>query len=251
MYNSLPTYSLVRKIQSCLRNLFFETLATSRCHHSGPSSNTMANYQIAYPALPPLASGITDSPAAAIAAGAPLNDEHMAAATLQVKNRRMLHEIHLATDPEVQAAVKRELCVHAENAAGAVAAPLWAQALENQLNETLQNQMNETLQALQNQINDGALTTQNQINALQNKMDDIQRMLRNAGSSAPNHPIFPVRNADGILPADAAHSFPNDRSALDSLTAPELKIFLDFYDLDTEPENTGLERLMLYLGIRP
>eukprot|EP00980_Cylindrotheca_fusiformis_P012208 scaffold2967_cov128-Cylindrotheca_fusiformis.AAC.1 len=257
----------------------------------------MANYQIAHPALPPLASGEPDSPAPAIAAETPLNDGDMVAATRQVKRRRVLHEAHRATTPEVQAAVKRKFSVHAENAGcavDAVAMPRWAIAFQNQNNETMQairnevnqnnetmqairnefNQNNETMQAIRNEVNDIQRMEVNQnmqaiirnevndtLQAIRNEVQDIrtevndnQRMLRNnAASAAPEHPIFPLRNANGILPDDApgrGPAFPTTRFALDGLTVPDQRYFLQFYDLATVPVATGLNRLKIHLGIR-
>ncbi|KAG7374415.1 hypothetical protein IV203_013510 [Nitzschia inconspicua] len=172
----------------------------------------MANYQNAYPALPGLASGAPDSPAAAIAAGAPLNDGDMDAATRQAKRRRVLHEANppRATNQEVQDAVKRELCVHMENATGAAGIPPWALAMQNQLN-------------------------------------DMQSIQRNAATFAPDHAIFLVRNAAGNLPV----GFPNNRLELDNLTPAQLQIRMNFYGLPAAPAATRLERLKMHLGIRP
>eukprot|EP00980_Cylindrotheca_fusiformis_P011497 scaffold2693_cov91-Cylindrotheca_fusiformis.AAC.1 len=220
----------------------------------------MANYQIAHPALPPLASGAPDSPAPAIAAETPLNDGDMVAATRQVKRRRMLHEAHRATTPEVQAAVKRKFSVHAENAAGAVdavAMPPWALAMENRIQNTLQairNEVNQNMQAIRNEVQDIRNEVNDTLQANENKMDDIQRMLRNnATSSNPEHPIFPLRNRHGILPDDApgrGPAFPTTRLALDKLNDRQLANYLEFYGLDTAPVETGLNRLKMHLGIR-
>eukprot|EP00980_Cylindrotheca_fusiformis_P009977 scaffold2206_cov95-Cylindrotheca_fusiformis.AAC.7 len=164
----------------------------------------MANYQIAHPALPPLASGAPDSPAPAIAAETPLNDGDMVAVTRQVKRRRMLHdEAHRATTPEVQAAVKREFSVHAEIAAGdvdAVAMPPWALAFQNQNNETMQairnevKKNNETMQAIRNEFKKNNETMQairNEVKknnetmqAIRNEVNDIQRMEVNQNMQA-------------------------------------------------------------------
>lgn len=179
----------------------------------------MANYQNAYPALPGLVSGAPDSPAAAIVAGAPLNDGDMDAATRQTKRRRVLHVANppRATNQEVQDAVKRELCVHMENATGAAGKPPWALAMQNQFND------------------------------MQNQLKDMQSIQRNAATFAPDHAIFPVRNAAGDLPVD----FPNNRLELDSLTPAQLQNHLKFYGLPSAPAATRLKRLKMYLGIRP
>eukprot|EP00980_Cylindrotheca_fusiformis_P011501 scaffold2693_cov91-Cylindrotheca_fusiformis.AAC.5 len=209
----------------------------------------MANYQIAYPALLPLASGEPDSPAPAIAAETPLNDGDMVAATRQVKRRRMLHVAHRATTPEVQAAVKRKFSVHAENAAGAVdavAMPPWALAMQNQI----QNTLNQNMQAIRNEVQ----AIRNEVQDIRTEVNDNQRMLRNnAANATPEHPVFPIRNANGIFPDDAqgrGPAFPTTRFALDGLTVPEQRYFLQFYGLDTVPVATGLIRLKIHLGIR-
>ena len=178
----------------------------------------MANYTTNYPALPALASGAPDSPAAPIVAGTPLDDADMALVTRQAKRRRILFEANprRATNQELQDAVKRELCVHLENATGAAAMPLWAIAIQNQLT-------------------------------------DLQNQMSNAATHAPNHHIFPRRNAAGVLPTAAAGIgfFPNDRLGLDSLTAAQCGQLLQFYGMPLNPQATRLERLKIFLGIRP
>eukprot|EP00980_Cylindrotheca_fusiformis_P022524 scaffold9405_cov111-Cylindrotheca_fusiformis.AAC.5 len=231
----------------------------------------MATYQSAYPALLPLASGAHDFPAPAIDAGAPLNDGDMDAATRQVKSRRYLREIdsNQATISEVQDAVKRELCVHVENAAGAVdavAMPPWALNLQNRLTDTMQanqdqtqanqDQTNRTLQTIQNTLT----TMQNQMNTMQNGIDDNRNMVLNASSIFPEDTVRPVRNDNGILPSDAPRDaqgrpffFPNTRWAVDDLTELRLSSLMRFYGLEREPaESRGnqLQRLQLRLGLR-
>eukprot|EP00980_Cylindrotheca_fusiformis_P027271 scaffold19660_cov71-Cylindrotheca_fusiformis.AAC.1 len=106
------------------------------------------------------------------------------------------------------------------------------------------------MQAIRNEVNQNNETMQ----AIRNEVNDIQRMLRNNATSAtPEHPIFPLRNANGILPDDApgrGPAFPTTRFALDGLTVPDQRYFLEFYGLDTAPVETGLNRLKMHLGIR-
>ena len=92
----------------------------------------MATYSTDYPALAPLGSGAPDSPAAAIAAGDPVSDAHMEAASRQNNRRRVLWQSDTprATLEELNNAKKREFQVLAENAAGATAAPAWAIAMQ-------------------------------------------------------------------------------------------------------------------------
>ena len=70
----------------------------------------------------------------------------MDAATRQTKRRRVLHVANprWAKNQEVQDAVKRELCVHMENATGAAGIPRWAIAMQNQLNDMQSIQRNAT-----------------------------------------------------------------------------------------------------------
>eukprot|EP00980_Cylindrotheca_fusiformis_P011498 scaffold2693_cov91-Cylindrotheca_fusiformis.AAC.2 len=103
------------------------------------------------------------------------------------------------------------------------------------------------MQAIRNEVNDT-------MQANENKMDDIQRMLRNNATGAiPEHPIFSLRNRHGILPDDAqgrGAAFPTTRLELDTLNDRQLSNYLEFYGLDTEPAATGLDRLKMHLGIR-
>eukprot|EP00980_Cylindrotheca_fusiformis_P013059 scaffold3270_cov103-Cylindrotheca_fusiformis.AAC.1 len=133
------------------------------------------------------------------------------------------------------------------------------QAIRNEVNDIQRMEVNHNMQAIiRNEVNGHLQAIRNEVNghlqAIRNEVNDIQRLLRNnATSSNPEHPIFPLRNANGILPDDApgrGPAFPTTRFELDSLTVPDLRYFLQFYDLDTAPEATGLDRLKMHLGIR-
>ena len=183
---------------------------------------SMANYLSAHPALPPLASGVEDSPAAAIALGAPLNSGDIEAASRQSKRRRSLFESsnRRATEDEVHQATKREFCIVAENAAGAVAAPQWAIVMQQQM--------------------------QQQMNQMQQQMNNSQARQVNLSSTETEDPIEMLRNAANVLPP----VLPATRLELYNLTGAQVATLVGFYGLQNAPLATQRRRLHRFLGVK-
>mmetsp|Transcript_8167 Transcript_8167/g.12624 ORF Transcript_8167/g.12624 Transcript_8167/m.12624 type:complete len:196 (+) Transcript_8167:246-833(+) len=195
----------------------------------------MANYQTAHPALPPLVSGVNDSPAVEIADGAPLNDGDIEAARRQTKRRRALFEAtnRRATEDEVQQAVKREFCVVAENATGVVAGPPWAIQLRNDLRNELREFRNE----LGNEFR----------NDLRNELHNIRARLVNLSTTEAEDTIELLRNAANALPPAP---LPATRLELDNLPNARVVNLLAFYGLANAPVATQRRRLKRFLGVK-
>ena len=206
------------------------------------------------PALPPLASGINDDPAAGIAAGAPLQVEHLIAVRRQHRNRKEFMTLTniQATEEEVLLSKQRKHKVESVHFQGD-GVPVWAQQmqqnLQDQMQQSLQGHMQQSQQNLEEKLQtlkqdlqaEMQTMQQNQQQNLQAQMELIQRkismesersMNRSRKRSADSIEQL-VREDDGLYPRDQNVWFPADEEALANATRGAMNPLLNFYRLPT------------------
>ena len=195
----------------------------------------MANYFANYPALEPLASGWDDSPADAVVAGSPLDDQDVTRAEQQYKLRKHRLAVGDVTEAEVLAAKKRKVQVMVENASHHPVGPNPVMNALNDLN-TGQQALSNTVQELSNTVQ--ALS--NTVQALSNTVNNLSNIVRDESTRNMNRtcvrdnqdPINAMPNAAGLLPGPAAVWFPQHNEALMLARGPnELNPLLAFYGL--------------------
>jgi hypothetical protein len=246
---------------------------------------TMATYPVDIPALPPLASGTNDNPAPAIFEGDPLEEGHVATATIQHQTRKLLLEASplLATQEEVVASKGRKHSV--ESANFDKGAPLWAENLQQNLQEqmaamqqNLQNmegQMTKMLQNMEGQMTkmqqnlEGRFTKmlqnlEGQLNGFQQQrqqgfqliireiQQESQRSMNRSRQSTEESIDVLVRVEDGQFPdqQDPAIWFPIDQNILTEATVIQLDALLGFYHQNvTGTRAEKVNRLKRFLGV--
>jgi hypothetical protein len=178
----------------------------------------MANtYAVDILPLAVLASGAADNPAAGIAQGDALSDQHVADASKQHRNRKKLAmtEEPLVTAAELVASKRRKHEVQSANFDGPV--PLWAQQMQQQMQQ-MQQQLGQQMQHLGQQ-------TDRRIQ--QESERSTNRSRRNTSDPIVNV----IRLLDGAKPNVAPHVlwFPRDYDQLSCATGPRVNALLDFY----------------------
>jgi hypothetical protein len=174
----------------------------------------MANtYAVGILPLAVLASGAEDNPAAGIAQGDALSDQHVADASKQHRNRKRLAttEEPLVTAAELVASKRRKHEVQSANFDGPV--PLWAQQMHQQMQQ-MQQQMQQQMEQIDRRIQQ---ESERSMNRSKRKLSD---------------PIANViRLLDGAKPNEAPHAlwFPADYDKLARATGPSVTALLGFY----------------------
>jgi hypothetical protein len=128
------------------------------------------------PALPPLASGINDDPAAGIAAGAPLQVEHLIAARRQHRNRKEFMSLTniQATEEEVLLSQQRKHKVESVHFQGD-GVPVWAQQMQQNLQDQMQQSLQGHMQQSQQNLEEKLQTLKQDLQAeMQTLKQDLQ-----------------------------------------------------------------------------
>ena len=189
------------------------------------------------PALPPLAAGVDDGPAPAIAQGEPLAFQDVTAAHRQHRNRKRLakNDPALVTGDELVASKRRKHTVQSSNFDGPT--PAWAQQMQATQRE---------MQASQREIID----TLQMVTRRQN--EEAQRGMNRSRRHPTDHIVPLVRLLDGDEPNADRHGlwFPQNQVQLLDATGPHLTALLEFYNLDVRGvRGDKKNRLMAHLGV--
>lgn len=202
----------------------------------------MANYSTNIPALNPLAFGINDNPAAGIVQGEPLQDVHVAAATLQHQTRKRFAKSNpqFVTEEELVASKRRKHVVASANFDGPT--PIWAQQLQQTLqDQTLQMQeMKEYMQEMKEEF--------------QREMkQEIQRNMNRSRKYTTESIEALIRVDDGEVPGPQAPNglwFPGNQDELMAASALRINALLGFYGLPANGlQAAKKDRLKRFLGV--
>jgi hypothetical protein len=213
-------------------------------------------YLEAFPALPPLASGLAaDTAAAAVNQGAPLDVTNVKAAAMEYSVRKSLHRNGHATADEVDDAKRRKLNLEtAHNFAGA--APAWALGLDQSLQHLTQQMTQQTQQMmllqqqmmlLQQQMTQQMTQLPQQMSWLYDYYD--ARNFNRQSVRFENPTIHRVpKKTTGDLPPNASW-FPATRGDLERATAMQIDPLLQFYGIAGGTLPARRVSLKNYLGV--
>jgi hypothetical protein len=186
------------------------------------------------PALPPLAAGVDDGPAPAIAQGEPLAFQDVTAAHRQHRNRKRLakNDPALVTGDELVASKRRKHTVQSSNFDGPT--PAWAKQMEANMERRFEQ-------------------VSRRFDLLSRRLDlENERGMNRSRRSATDRIVSVLRMEDGMKPNVAPFRlwFPRNQAALVGADEVRLNALLDFYGLGQEGNDMEKKlRLMSHLGV--